>query len=919
MPTTVRTPHAASGLLALAVLLLAGSARGEIPRTDPFARFDLPDAWEATFWASPNARALLRLSPRAIADLVPTQAGIRFCRCPACDAPESEDPLGWSVEHPESLACRRCGAKVPKEKEKGKGKAKENDSKGEETGKGGKEDEKPKTDAEDAVEVLPGVIHKYPYHEVEPEHQRYPEERLYLAAKRDYQVREFLSKAALYAAVRYHEQPSGRKDVALARASATILLRFAQVYPAYATHFDQPESPKYFDKADLPPPYRRGYRTAKWDWSGSLDVPLNLVIAYALLRDDPALVEAGRLLREPEPARAVERDLFRASAEFVRRQPEEYTEAALQADRGILAVGRLLDDPTLTRDAVARLERFSMRGFYHDGFWRDGTLSAHKRVLGHMEGWIDRLLIGQAAPPMLTLAHQAGSAVLTDRTENAPEVVLASWPAPVSLNPPRGPVLLGGAGLARLSLGRGSDAFDLELRGLDSPGPDRIERQALRVAVGGRTALGDLDEGPRLGSGFDRASVSRNTVIVDGLNQRESPARAREPAVGGDFLFYAADPDFQVVTLDDSRSYPTTTSRYRQTLVATSGKRSRYAVGVFEVVGGLQHDQLFHGPSGSASRWRLSVPTTPGPATLMPPGLTAVPSSRAEDGRWFVQAYGQFLPISVGTIPRPAQAWLAGPGADPAPGGVRLHLLTDTPLSAVTATSPDAPGPPREFGHDDSGRGSLILRRKSTDGTPLRTTFVTLFEPVSAGTPALTRVARVPSTAGTVVVYVESEDGPEYLVVNNTPGAPAKTTLPDGRDVESDGVAVRVSSSGLVLAGGTFARYPGLAVRQKPVGGRVVWSARNASAGSRGWFESDTPVPEPESVAGRVLLVRHGDGITRGWTLDRVENTPDGARLLVREEPGFLLDPATGIGRYYQYPHTTHPGPHRFRIARIAR
>jgi hypothetical protein len=35
---------------------------------------------------------------------------------------------------------------------------------------------------EETIEVLPGIFHKYPYHTVEPEHQAYPDERLYLAA-----------------------------------------------------------------------------------------------------------------------------------------------------------------------------------------------------------------------------------------------------------------------------------------------------------------------------------------------------------------------------------------------------------------------------------------------------------------------------------------------------------------------------------------------------------------------------------------------------------------------------------------------------------------------------------------------------------------------------------------------------------------
>jgi len=39
---------------------------------------------------------------------------------------------------------------------------------------------------------------------------------------------------------------------------------------------------------------------------------------------------------------------------------------SLQAYRGLLAVGRLLDDPALVREALRRLEEFARRGFYYD-------------------------------------------------------------------------------------------------------------------------------------------------------------------------------------------------------------------------------------------------------------------------------------------------------------------------------------------------------------------------------------------------------------------------------------------------------------------------------------------------------------------------------------------------------------------------
>ncbi|MFO0908492.1 MAG: hypothetical protein U0794_09040 [Isosphaeraceae bacterium] len=480
------------------LLMLTATARGDQPKSSagagPFATFSLPPEWEARFWASADAKALMEMDLKAVAALVPVQAGIRFCRCPACDASEASDPLAWSVAKPKSLTCRACGQVVP------------NDTFPAKTEKDKKEP------PEDTVEVVPGVVHHYPYHNVASDQQHYPDERLYLAAKADYEAREFLAKATLYAALSYRNQPAEARDPARARLAATLLLRFAQVYPNYATHFDQPQSAKHFGPANLAPPYRQGYGTAKWDWSGSLDVPLNLVIAYALIREEPAFLEAARTLDVARPHRLVENDLFRASASFVQRQPEPYNEATLQADRGLLAVGRLLNDPAILRDAQDRLERLAERGFYHDGFWRQGTLTAHRRVVNQLDGWMERFL-ARTDVPMLQLAETASAGVLANPP--SAEVLQAAWPASPLRTAAQGPMLLGGAGLARLSVGQGPQALDtgsaISMRSV----PTAWYVKRLRLGVGGRL-VDDLDESPPLASGFDRSSAAHNTVIVDG-------------------------------------------------------------------------------------------------------------------------------------------------------------------------------------------------------------------------------------------------------------------------------------------------------------------------------------------------------------------------------------------------------------------
>ena len=868
------------------------------PRADPFVGFDLPDDWEAKFWGSPEAVTLLEMDLQKLAGLVPTQAGLRFCRCPSCDATEADETLGWSIRKPKVVTCRACGESFPNDKVPAS---------------------VDKKVPEELVEVVPGLNHRYPYHVPELEKQKAPDEKLFLAARRDYEAREFLSKAALYAALRYRQRPLGPPDPALARVAAVLILRFAQVYPNYALHLDQPGRPKFFEPAHQPPPYRRGYATAKWDWSGSLDVPINLAIAYAIVRDDAAIREAGRLLNDPDPARTIEEDLFRGSVRFVLGQPEEVGERALEADRGLLVVARLLADEGLTAEASRRLRDFSDRGFYLDGLWKQGDGPSHRRVVGMLDGWIGRLIptdglaqngrLGGSPLPILALARSAGSTILPGRKFIDPEVRRVGWPGVDAVPEPRKASLLGGAGVARLAVGDGPDALDLELRGMGQFGDPRSRRQALRLSVGGRPVLGDLDDLPPRSDGWDLASSSHNTVLVDGLNHRETPRALREPAPGGDFAFFAADPDFQVAVLDDPRAYPRSTSWYRQTVVACSGSKSRYAVSVFEVAGGHQHDQVFHASHGNLATWETSVATRPGPESLLSPSIAYLEKARAEDGRWFVQGYGEFARLSHGSADAPSRASLVEPGGS----GVRLHLLGDGPLAILTGSTP------RLRSSGDLGRSALILRRNSVDGAVLDSTFVTVFDPVGAGS-GLSKVGRMTSTPGFVVLYLETPDGPEHLVINLRPGLPRSVQLADGRDLTTDAFVVRARRDELMMAGGTVASAAGVAVRQPSYSGQILAAARFPNPESRGWFETDAPIPPDPALNGRTLLIRHGDGTGHGWTLERIEPIANNrVRLHVREEPGFLIEGENRNAQYYQFPQTSSIGPHRFTIAMIRR
>jgi hypothetical protein len=541
---------------------------------------------------------------------------------------------------------------------------------------------------------------------------------------------------------------------------------------------------------------------------------------------------------------------------------------------------------------------------------------------------------GAAGIPILELARVA-SATIGSRASDE-EIRQASWPGLPTPVVSRRPVLLGGVGLAHLAVGRAESALDVEVRGLDSYSGPHFQRLALRLSVAGQPILDDLDERGATAMGWELATASHNTVVVDGLNQRETPLLASKPAAGGDFLFFAADPDFQVVTVDDPRAYPQSTTRYRQTVIVTASDRSRYALSVFEVQGGLQHDQIFHAAPGKNERFALAVPVSRPPASLLPPSITFLPSARPDQGRWFVQSYGEFQLEGQGSVTKPSLAGLTAPelrsgtGAPPGapaprsavpPPGVRLHLLGDTPISAFTAVSPDPTRADKmsRLAGEEPWRASLILRRRSEQGETLNSTFVTVFEPVGKAFAPLRRVGRVSSPPDVVVLLVETIDGPESVLVNLKPGTTQRVQLPGGRYVSFDGLALRVREQGLVLAGGTFAEGSGRLVSQASLAGTLTGSVRQSTERGLGWFLTPDRLADDPAVAGRTLIVQHGDGTCRTWTLDSIESTREGTRLHVREEPGFAIDREDRSARYYQFPQVTAPGPHRFRLAQIAR
>ena len=242
-----------------------------------------------------NLASLLALSEKELARLIPDRSGFRFVDCPNCEGGAEENQLSWSIEDPDRVFCQFCNMRFPNEAYPENGVMRVTNPRGE-------VQEYPYWEAPFPPPAeLPG-----PLSHIEPD-RKY---RHYFRAKGWYVARMYFSDAAYQLGQLYHLTG----NPAFARRAASILDRFAQVYPGYCARFDAPFRPKVVFEGNRTFPYPVSpYLAAKWDYWAYGDIPSNLIFAYDLVR------ESGQV--DDEMRRRIEDDLFRGSVGFVRSYP----------------------------------------------------------------------------------------------------------------------------------------------------------------------------------------------------------------------------------------------------------------------------------------------------------------------------------------------------------------------------------------------------------------------------------------------------------------------------------------------------------------------------------------------------------------------------------------------------------------------
>lgn len=302
-------------------------------------------------------------------------------------------------------------------------------------------------------------------------------------------------------------------------------------------------------------------------------------------------------------------------------------------------------------------------------------------------------------------------------------------------------------GLAMLRSGKGSQSAGLSLYYGPAGGHGHYDRLNIELFAKDERLLPDLGY-PEYMSGFHKKlagwtahTVSHNTVLVNERRQLNKN--------GGRLQLFSGSPQVQYVDVRAEEAYEGITSRYQRSVAMINPTPAEvYAVDVFRVEGGYQHDYSIHGPDGefSVQGLELTPPRTEG--TLAGPD---VPFGYLYDAPQlerpgYTGAYGSYQGSGFSYL-RTVQAG-APEGlwhADWALGsrkGIRVSFVPEAGTEVLVA---DGEPPQNKAGNPPALK--YVLARRKADGANLDSTFVTVLQPFE-GAPFMEDIRRMEPADG---------------------------------------------------------------------------------------------------------------------------------------------------------------------------
>ncbi|HUT33935.1 MAG TPA: heparinase II/III family protein [Planctomycetota bacterium] len=460
--------------------------------------------------------------------------------------------------------------------------------------------------------------------------------------------------------------------------------------------------------------------------------------------------------------------------------------------------------------------------------------------------------------------------------------------------------LLPAAGFATLRAGEGLTGQTAAILSYGDFGSSHDHTDGLNLGLFGKGRELAADLGythTYLRYSWSATTASHNTVLID--------AKLQEPG-RGDLVYYCADegvaPSVQVAEATMPRAYPPAKLYSRCVSLITPSDGNSYIVDFFRVDGGRQHDFMLHGPATHKQK-KLAVQEgglKPQRGTLAGENV-AYAGGRKGTGSQYTKKdwYSYVTEVRRGKVADKAHCrWEYDDGSGV---GLRGTFLPGPGAELFTGTAPSLrldDGKKSNY-HDakaiDRNRMPVIcIRRVSSAGQPLRSTFVSVLEPYR-GQPPIRDVKRLDLGHGIVGIKVLANGSTQY-VFNGSDGRGGELGTGGADGVRFSGQFGAVSQRGddvemLCLVGGGELSGPGWQVKHS---GNIV--AKVAALRGDLTDEKDSAIvlapgapALPDAFQGQVVVLRHRDGTHSAHTIAEV--TPEGGKtaLKLADQRAFLL------------------------------
>ena len=831
---------------------------------------------------------VMAMSEADMVALVPDKTGFRFMGCPNCDEGTQEGQLRWSISDPHRVKCRFCDMVFPNDQYP--------------------EDRVMKVLNQVGVEVA------YPYWEDATGYR-------YLFSARGWrEARTYFSRIAQLFGELY--QMTGER--VYARRSVLILDAFARYYPGFLVSRDWPHRPKGFATE---PPYPNG--GGKWGRWRHDEMPTNLVFAYDSIYGSGELERLSEETGVDVKAR-IENDFFRGAIRQDQFHETDYGNAGPRIYEGYIAIGRVLGDPGLVHEGVRQSRELFRRTFYEDGFWMEGSVGYHQMTMGGMNR-VFRAVRGYSDPPGYVhpengtrldgLDLERDIAVITRakrildicRYPDGRQMTMHdNWAHFRNLRVPDRSVstLLAGVGHAWLGQGKVDEQVQLHLHFSGGYGHEHADNLNMVLFANGRELLPDVGYTHTRHRVWSTSTLCHNTVVID---EKRQHTRGRSGPSDGRLL--AFEPGFDAVKWAEASgegAYPGLARVYRRALLlVNAGESDVYAVDLFRVTGGSQHDWALHGNADADGEASVSVPLAPYGEHMLPGVDVRLPTGESDRGDAGGRniAYAYFQNVSRGAASDDLKITFS---IDDSPVAVRTHIPGQAGAEVFAG---DAMSFRRAEENDallDKFRMPIfLLRRKGTP--PLSSRFAAVHEPFD-GKPFVDDV-RVEMLDGDAVGITVSHHGVvDHIVYRGGPGDNAISIGDLSLNGEVGFVRARDGRPELMgLWGGTLLKWDQVVLEGSGAyEGEVTGTLRTDAGAPHDALIVRGELPTGEALKGSTAIVTFGDGSTRGCRVRAVSREGGKTPVLLESDRGFAVD-AKGM-RHLFFPHREIPGTVRYRL-----